>query len=164
MRKLAIITLLVATPIVLLKLPWLPVTILEFLSILRESEVEGSIKYTADRDSRFLRLVWALTLYFFGILALLGLTGNAFLKRSSLHLERVAWICSIIVGISLPFFEVSGIGGDTDRVFVFIVMRLPIFIAVISALGLFHSMLYPNSNQNSEQVTDDQSPTDIYLL
>ena len=154
MQRLSIIILFLAAPIVLLKIMWFPATIAAFFDVLQEFEIDGTIQYAADRDRRFFRLIWALLLYLLGFSALLGVSVATFLRSFSGLIQRFSLICIIIVGIALPFFEASRIGSDTDWIYVFIMICLPIIIVTVSLMGLIYSRL--GHNKGSETPNNTQ--------
>lgn len=134
-RLLAVGCLLLAIPVTLLKLPWLPGTILEFISTLRELGSSGTESYLDDRNSRLLRSGLALILYILGAVSVLGLIGMA-LTRCHRIGRVILWSLVIVVGISLPLFERARLGPDTDSFYVASVVHLPLSIAVLAIIAL----------------------------
>ena len=134
-RLLAVACLLLAIPVTLLKLPWLPGTILAFISNLRELEVSGSASYLDDRNSRLLRYGLALVLYILGSVSIAGLIRIAL--GCCHRIGRVIlWSLVIVVAISLPLFEKSRLGPETDGFYIASVIHLPLSIAVLAIVAL----------------------------
>ena len=134
-RLLAVICLLLAIPVTLLKLPWLPGTILDFISTLRELGSTGTDSYLNDRNARLLRSGLALILYALGAFSILGLIGIA-LARCRRIGSHILWSLVIMTGVSLPLFERSRLGPDTDRFYVASVVHLPLSIVVLAIVAL----------------------------
>jgi hypothetical protein len=133
---LATATLAIAVPVVFLKLPWLPATVQSFVQTATESTANGTTGYIKDHGERLWRLVAALLFYIIGLWAIVGLSGIALGLRRCLAAQRIAWLSALIIGVGLPIFDSVRIAPSTDRSYVFLVIYLPIGIAVLSLFAL----------------------------
>lgn len=140
LRILAIAILVFATPIMLLKLPWLPVTAQTFIQTVSESTANGTAGYVKDHGERLSRLAVALVLYGLGLLAITGLFGIALGICKHPAAQKIAFVSALIVGAGMPFFDASQIDPATDRLYVVLVIYLPIVVALLSVTALCLSL------------------------
>jgi len=136
LRILATATLVIAVPVVLLKLPWLHATVQSFVQTVTESTANGTAGYIQDHGERLWRLVAALLLYIIGLWAIFGLFGVALGICRRLAAQRIAWMSALIIGVGLPIFDSVRIAPSTDHSYVFLLIYLPIGIAVLSLFAL----------------------------
>lgn len=131
-RFIALIVLLLAAPILLVKLPWFIPTINALQNTIAELAIDGTSSYIEEKSSRLQRGMFALGLYVFGSIAVIGLVGIAtnLIQRKILLL--VIWFAVILVSSGLVIFELPAIGNDTDRVYVAIFVILPIAVALVA--------------------------------
>jgi len=136
LRILATATLVIAAPVMFLKLPWLPAEVQSFLETATESTANGSQSYIKEHGESLWRLVAALLLYVIGLWAIFGLSGIALGICRGLAAQRIAWLSALILGVGLPIFDSVRIAPSTDRGYVILVIYLPIGIAVLSFFAL----------------------------
>jgi hypothetical protein len=86
------------------------------------------------REGRLQHLEFALALYAFGTATLIGLWAIA-VKILSLWAELAVWIVSASTALGVRDFERPDILATTDPTYIFIMTRLPLGIAVVSALA-----------------------------
>ena len=135
-RWIAALALLVSLPVLLLKLPWLPGTILSLKQALSESAYTGSEAYLADRAHRIDRAVLALVLYASGGVAIVGLI-KLVRRRVTTLLGRIGiWIWVGIIPIGLIAFESPRITSHTDPSYTTIVIELPRLVSCLAGLAI----------------------------
>jgi hypothetical protein len=147
----ALIVLLLAAPILLVKLPWFIPTINAFQNTIAELAVDGTPSYVEEKSSRLQRGMFALGLYVFGFIAVIGLIGIAtnLIRRKTLLLA--IWFAVILVSSGLVIFELPAVGSDTDRVYVAIFVILPIVVALVAACAFAISVRNTSSSAHVKQ-------------
>ena len=150
-RVLAMGCLLASTPVALLKYPWLPATVMEFVQVRREPPSYATDSYRQDRARLMRSTRNALLLYALGT-ASLGILLFLAVGRLRWWTEIGAWMLVGLTGIWIADFEGTSIGPTTDRFYVRIIIGIPHAIAVASvAAALFrlalHFILRPASEE-----------------
>ena len=135
-RWIAAIALLVSLPVLLLKLPWLPATILSLKQALSESAHTGSEAYLADRVHRIDRAVLALVLYASGGVAIVGLIRLVRARVTTLLGRIGIWIWVGTVPLGLIAFESPSITSDTDSFYRVAVIELPRLVSCLAGLAI----------------------------
>lgn len=136
LRIVAIATLVLGTPLALLKLPWLPATVQALMQTASESSANGAPAYVEDHAERLWRLVIALGLYALALFALFVLVKTALGLSRRLDAQVIGWLSALLVGAALPFFDAARIDRTTDRALFWLVMYVPIGIAALSFAAL----------------------------
>ncbi len=157
LRILAAATLVIAVPVMLLKLPWLPVTVQGFVEAATQSTANATAGYIKDHTERLWRLGSALLLYLCGLWAILGLSGLALGLCRRPAAQRIAWLSALVVGVGLPIFDSVRIAPSTDRGYVFLVIYLPIGIAVLSLFALVISCIRQRGTAGAS--SDERQPS-----
>lgn len=128
--------LLLASPLIFLKLPWLPATVQSFIEAASESTANGTPSFVKDHTETLWRQIEALALYAVGLWAILGLARVAVGRCKHPAAQAATWLSIVLVGVTLPIFEAPSIAPITDRDYVFLVVYLPISLAVLAAGAL----------------------------
>jgi hypothetical protein len=155
----ALIVLLLAAPILLVKLPWFIPTINALQNTIAELAIDGTPSYIEEKSGRLQRGMFALGLYVFGFIAVIGLIGIAtnLIRRKILLLA--IWFAVIVVSSGLVIFEFPAVGSDTDRVYVAIFVMLPIVVALVAACAFVISVKNSSSSAHvNHTVSDKLSP------
>ena len=132
-RLIAVILLLLASPIQLMTMPWLVFTIYEFKGLISELSRDGSSAYIEGRSNRLQRNVFKLSLYVLNCIAMVGLFGitiNIF--RNKIILFSI-WFIVILLGSGYLIFIPSTEGDFEKNTFVAFFILLPIFLALVGA-------------------------------
>lgn len=147
----ALIVLLLAAPILLVKLPWFIPTINALQNTIAELAIDGTPSYIEEKSSRLQRAMFALGLYVFGLVAVIGLVGitTNLIQRKVLLLA--IWFTVILVSSGLVIFELPAVGNDTDRVYVAIFVILPIAVALVAACAFAISVKNTSSSADIKQ-------------
>jgi hypothetical protein len=134
-------------PVALLQLPWLPVTVSEFVELQHDPAPWGTASYHEGRERRLERVEFALFLYALGIFALSGL-GTIVGKFFPWWVELAIWVLTAATCFGIVQFQRPGIGPTTNSVYLVVMIYLPSGIAVTSALAatlLFGSQFVPKN-------------------
>jgi hypothetical protein len=155
-RVLAVGSLLASTPVALLKYPWLPATVMEFVQLRREPPSYATESYRQDRARLIRSTRVALLLYALGTASLWGLCFLA-VGRLRWWTEIGTWMLVGLTGIWIADFESPSIGPTTDRFYVGVMIGIPHAIAVASgAAALFrltlHFILRPASEESRAEL------------
>jgi hypothetical protein len=134
MRLMALGCIVASLPAALLQLPWLPVTVSEFVELQHDPAPWGTASYHEDRERRLERVESALVLYALGILALSGL-GAIVGKLFRWWFELAIWIVTAATCLGIVQFQKPLIGPTTNSVYLVTMIYLPTGIAITSALA-----------------------------
>lgn len=151
LRRMALITLLLTAPILLVKLLWFIPTINAFQNTIAELEIGGTLAYVEDLNYRLQREILALCLYVIGLVAVIGLAGIATNLLTGRIVQRAIWFGVFLASSGLAIFELPTVGGDTDPAYVTIFIVLPIVIALIAAFAFAMSMKNSSPSVNIKQ-------------
>ncbi len=149
----AIACILASIPIGLLKYPWLPATVMEFVQLWRGPiPAWATESFRTWREARLHHLELALTLYALGT-ATLGALGAVAAKILPAWAELVVWIVAAGTALEVSIFERPYISATTDPTYTFIMVRVTLTIAVVAtvaaliSLGNTRSSMQPKHRQ-----------------
>ena len=139
-RIMAVVVLLLATPILFVKIPWLIPTINALQKAMEEMAINGAPGYFEEKSARAQRGMFALGLYFLGIIASIGLISIASGFIQNKRISLVIWFDVVLVACGLAAFEFGALGKDADKVYVALFMAGPIAIAILGVGGFACSL------------------------
>lgn len=134
-RGLALACLLASAPLALVKYPWLPATVLEFVELQGDPVPAGTPSYHAGRAERRRRVETALLLYALGTASLAGLVQLAGAPPGGRAVAAI-WLVAGGTALGIVGFERGALSPGVDPAYVVIAVVLPLFVAVVSAVGV----------------------------
>lgn len=142
-RCFALTALLAASPILLIKLPWLLPTVSSLQNAIAELSVDGTLAYSEDRANRISRGIFAVTLYLLGLVMLTGLVGilMSYIRGKSFLCS--VWVILFVMSCGLVVFEGFSLGEDTDPIYSVIFVCLPVLLVFISITAFVMTLKSP---------------------
>jgi FtsH-binding integral membrane protein len=133
-RLLAVMCLVAALPLAVVKYPWMPATIIETVASYHEPYPDGTALYLAGRRRDFMQWHFATGLYLLGTVSLVGLA-RIVVGRPSIRAQVEVWILTVVAGLGVAAFERRRIP-DMTSAYAVIAFWLPLAIAGLSLAGL----------------------------